>query len=104
MCIRDRSARHHELAPLFSCKRLFVQRKALHKYKAEAAAAIDGAQLRAQLSALFSGDFTELAFAQHVARWQENEAAHAAELDLALQYAAWATQTTAGKAAHRAGV
>ncbi|HYK13362.1 MAG TPA: hypothetical protein VEW70_05220 [Burkholderiales bacterium] len=102
--VRALSARHHELAPLFSCKRLFVQRKALHKYKAEAAAAIDGAQLRTQLSALFGGEFTELAFAQHVTRWQENEAAHAAELDLALQYAAWATQTPAGKAAHRAGV
>ncbi|HEX3171360.1 MAG TPA: FAD-dependent oxidoreductase, partial [Burkholderiales bacterium] len=102
--VRALSARHHELAPLFSCKRLFVQRKALHKFKAEAAAAIDGARLRRQLSALFGGDFTELAFAQHVTRWQENEAVHAAELDLALQYAAWATQTPAGKAAHRAGV
>jgi hypothetical protein len=26
------AARHNELAPLFSCKRLFVQRKALNKY------------------------------------------------------------------------
>jgi len=98
------SARHSELAPLFSCKRLFVQRKALHKYKSEAASAIDGPELRAQLTALFGTEFTELGFAQHVARWQAAEAAHAAELDLALQYAAWATQTPAGKAAHGAGV
>ena len=35
------SARHNQLAPLYSCKRLFVQRKALHKYKAEAAVGFD---------------------------------------------------------------
>ncbi len=28
--VQQLSARHLELAPLFSCKRLFVQRKALH--------------------------------------------------------------------------
>src|SRR5882757_5892415 len=75
--VRALSARHTELAPIFSCKRLFVQRKALHKYKAEAAAAIDGLKLRAQLSELFGDEFTELAFAQHVTRWQTDEATHA---------------------------
>src|SRR3954468_20632625 len=40
--VRALSARHNELAPIFSCKRLFVQRKALHKYKADAAIAFDG--------------------------------------------------------------
>src|SRR3982750_2916827 len=40
--VRALSARHHELAPLFSCKRLFVQRKALHKIKSAEAAAING--------------------------------------------------------------
>ncbi|MDB5863138.1 MAG: hypothetical protein JWO70_944 [Betaproteobacteria bacterium] len=98
------SARHTELAPLFSCKRLFVQRKALHKYKADAAAGIDGPSLHARLAALFGGEFTELAFAQQVARWQADETAHAAELDLALQYAAWATQTAAGRTMHHSGV
>ena len=29
------AARHHELAPLYSVKRLFVQRRALHKVKPE---------------------------------------------------------------------
>ncbi|MDB5810530.1 MAG: hypothetical protein JWN94_2652, partial [Betaproteobacteria bacterium] len=102
--VRALSARHNELSPLFSCKRLFVQRKALHKYKAEAAAAIDGPALRAKLVECFGGEFTELAYARHVAKWQVDEAAYAAELELALQYAAWATQTPAGKTAHRAGV
>jgi NADPH-dependent glutamate synthase beta subunit-like oxidoreductase/NAD(P)H-flavin reductase len=98
------SARHNELAPLFSCKRLFVQRKAQSKYKADATAGFDGPALRAELAARLGGEFTELAFAQHVTHWQTDEAAHAAELDLALRYAAWAVQTPAGKAMHRAGV
>ncbi len=102
--VRALSARHHELAPIFSCKRLFVQRKALHKIKAEEAAGIDGASLHEHLSSLFGGEFTELAYAQHVARWHADEQAHAAELDLALRYAAWAAQTPAGRALHRAGV
>src|SRR5215470_511062 len=38
-----------ELAPLFACKRQVVQRKAMNKYKAEQAAAFDGAALRAEL-------------------------------------------------------
>src|SRR3954463_10001344 len=98
--VRALSARHHELAPLYACKRLFVQRKALHKYKADAAAAFDGPALRAKLGPLLGIEFTELEFAQHVTQWQTDEAAHAAELDLALQYAAWAVQTPAGKAVH----
>src|SRR5476651_1109224 len=95
--VRALSARHNELAPLFSCKRMFVQRKAMHKYKADDAAGIDGPSVREQLTALFGGEFTELAFAQHVTRWQTDEQAHSAELDLALRYAAWAAQTPAGK-------
>ena len=98
------SARHNELAPLYSCKRLFVQRKALHKFKADDAAGIDGASIEAELTGLFSGDFSELAFARHVAQWQTDEQTHAARLELALRYAAWAAPTPAGQARHRAGV
>ena len=46
----------------------------------------------------------ELAFARHVGAWARDEAAHAADIDLALRYAAWAVQTPAGKATHKAGV
>ena len=98
------AARHNELAPLFSCKRLFVQRKAMHKYKAADAAVMDGLALRAQLAVLFGSEFTELAFAQHVTRWLTDEAVHEPQLDLALRYAAWAAQTPAGKELHRTGV
>jgi NADPH-dependent glutamate synthase beta subunit-like oxidoreductase/NAD(P)H-flavin reductase len=98
------SARHNELAPLYSCKRLFVQRKALHRYKADAAGGFDGPALETELIRLFDCAFSELAFAQHVALWQADEQTRAAELDLALRYAAWAVQTPAGRARHHAGV
>ena len=35
------AARHHQLAPLYSCKRLFVQRRAMNKVSAADAAAAD---------------------------------------------------------------
>ncbi len=102
--VRALSSRHQELAPLYRVKRLFVQRKAMHKYKSEAAAAMDGDAVGAKLAALFGEDLTELAFARHVELWQQDEQAHAGALDLALQYAAWAAHTGAGRARHHAGV
>ncbi|MFY9315461.1 MAG: FAD-dependent oxidoreductase [Burkholderiales bacterium] len=86
------AARHHELAPLYSVKRLFVQRRALHKVKPGDASA--------------SGfDFTsELDFARRVANWLTDEKKFEKELEGAARYAAWATTTPEGKAKHRAGV
>ncbi|HUO45158.1 MAG TPA: FAD-dependent oxidoreductase [Burkholderiales bacterium] len=98
------SARHHELAPLYGCKRLFVQRKALHKVSIKDAEEVDGAALRAELTSLIGGEFSELAFARSVNAWLQDEAAHARELEFALRYAAWAVLTPAGKAHHAAGV
>jgi NADPH-dependent glutamate synthase beta subunit-like oxidoreductase/NAD(P)H-flavin reductase len=98
------AARHHALAPLYSVKRLFVQRRALHKVKPAEAEGVDGEEAERRLSALFGEPFGELAFARHVTEWQRDEAAHAEELDLAAGYAAWATITPQGRAKHRAGV
>jgi NADPH-dependent glutamate synthase beta subunit-like oxidoreductase/NAD(P)H-flavin reductase len=86
------AGRHHELAPLYSAKRLFVQRRALHKVKPEDARP-DGFQFT-----------TELDFARKVAEWMSDEAAHAQELEAAARYAAWATLTPQGKEKHRHGV
>jgi len=102
--IKALSARHHELSPLFGVKRQFIQRKAMHRYKAEAAEQFDGAALAAKLEILMGEQLTELAFAQHVTRWQLDETANSGALELALQYAAWAAMTAAGKHKHRAGV
>src|SRR5215831_18200345 len=98
----------HELAPLFACKRQVVQRKALNRYKADVVASFDGAALRAQLEskigATLSGVAGELAYARAVGEWGRDEEAHAANIDLALRYAAWAVHTPEGKSLHKAGV
>ena len=98
------AARHHQLAPLYSCKRLFVQRRAMNKVGAEEAAAVNGVLLEVELAALFGGPFSELAFAEHVLTWLREEADYAAELELALRYAAWAVQAPDGRQRHAQGV
>ena len=98
------SASHHELAPLYSCKRLFVQRRAMIKIKPEEAETIDGASLEAQLTGYIGTPFTELAFARHVIEWMTDEATNAEQLQLASRYAAWAAHTTAGRKRHHGGV
>src|SRR3989338_1112381 len=96
--------RHHELAPLYSCKRLFVQRRAMTKVKPEEAAAVDGPALEAQLTEYIGTPFSELAYARQVTRWLADETAHAGELLLAARYAAWAVQTAAGRERHHSGI
>jgi NADPH-dependent glutamate synthase beta subunit-like oxidoreductase/NAD(P)H-flavin reductase len=89
---RALAERHNELAPIFSVKRLFVQRRALHKVKPEDARP-DGFEFT-----------TELDFARQVSGWLKDEAAHAPQLEAAARYAAWATTTPQGKRKHRQGV
>jgi NADPH-dependent glutamate synthase beta subunit-like oxidoreductase/NAD(P)H-flavin reductase len=100
---------HTELEVLFHVKRDFVQRQAAKKVKSEEAEHIDAAALRAQLERLGAigagaDAFDEAGFARQVQRWQQDEATHAAELDLARQYAAWAVHTPAGRRVHGAGL
>ena len=85
--------RHNELAPLYSVKRLFVQRRALHKVKPEALKDYRPERIH-----------DELAFARQVSAWLKDEPAHAAELQEAARYAAWATLTPEGKEKHGRGV
>jgi NADPH-dependent glutamate synthase beta subunit-like oxidoreductase/NAD(P)H-flavin reductase len=89
---RALAGKHNELAPLYSVKRLFVQRRALHKVKPEDARP-DGFQFT-----------TELDFARRITEWQKEEAANADKLEQAARYAAWAATTPEGRAKHRAGV
>ena len=90
---RALAARHNELAPLYSVKRLFVQRRALHKVKPEDARP-DGFDVlhRARLRA---------AGHRVAARTRRRTQA---KLEGAARYAAWAATTPEGKAKHRAGV
>src|SRR5262249_46579583 len=97
-------SRHGRLAPLYSAKRLFVQRRAAKKYGPEQAAGFDGPALAAELAPLLGGELTELRFAERVDGWMQAETEHAAALDLAARYAAWATHTPQGQARHQGGV
>ena len=84
------------LDPIHACKRLFVQRQAVKKYPDPAD--FDGAALGAEFVARIGRPLTERAFAEAVAEWEATKDADA--LDLAMRYAAWATLTEAGAAAH----
>ncbi|MBK8993806.1 MAG: FAD-dependent oxidoreductase [Gammaproteobacteria bacterium] len=98
---RALAQQHHELAPIFSVKRLFVQRQALAKFKPEDVIDLDADATEQEL---LGGPFSELAFARAVTAWLEDEAANAGQLELAARYAAWAAGTEAGRARHRDGV
>jgi NADPH-dependent glutamate synthase beta subunit-like oxidoreductase/NAD(P)H-flavin reductase len=96
-------AERADLSAVFEVKRQFVQRRATRKYGAEAAN-LDGPALRAALEPLIGAPLTELSFSKAVEHWLADEPAHAEPLDLAARYAAWATLSEAGRAAHHHGV
>ena len=102
--VRALQGRHHALAPLYTVKRLFVQRRAVKGVTVEQAAALDGVALAAELETLLGEKLTEQSYAAHVARWMEAEADNAAALDLAARYGAWATLSPAGHEKHGKGV
>ncbi|HYL49828.1 MAG TPA: FAD-dependent oxidoreductase [Stellaceae bacterium] len=102
--LRELQARHDALAPIHTVKRLFVQRRATKGVTPEQAAAINGPALAAELGKHFGEPLTELSYARHVALWLDDETANAAKLELAARYAAWATLSPAGRAAHHTGV
>ena len=102
--LRALQATHHELAPLYSVKRRFVQRKALVGQTAEKAVAIDGSAVASGLEVFLLAPLTERSYAEHVAKWLDAEAAHTEPLRLAALYAVWATLTPEGKKKHKAGI
>ncbi|MGH8683909.1 MAG: FAD-dependent oxidoreductase, partial [Nitrosospira sp.] len=98
------AARHHQLAPLYSCKRQFVQRRAMNKVSEAEADAVDGIALEEKLAAEFEMPFSELAFAIAVTEWLLDESANEERLRTALLYAAWALKTSVGRERNRDGV
>ncbi|MEQ1838208.1 MAG: pyridine nucleotide-disulfide oxidoreductase, partial [Candidatus Nitrotoga sp.] len=101
------AARHNELAPLLHCKRHFVQRRALQKYKAVEAGSFDGEALQKTLLKFLNTGavtFSEMDFVRQVNSWLEDELANTDKLDVAERYAAWAAQADAGKLRYRQGV
>jgi NADPH-dependent glutamate synthase beta subunit-like oxidoreductase/NAD(P)H-flavin reductase len=100
---RELTARQDALAPLYACKRLFVQRRAQKSIKPEVAQGFDGDALERDLAQRIGTGWSELDFARRVMDWLADEAGHADDLTLAERYAAWALFSTAGKARHAAG-
>jgi NADPH-dependent glutamate synthase beta subunit-like oxidoreductase/NAD(P)H-flavin reductase len=110
--VRALQARHHELAPLYSVKRLFVQRRAVKGVREADAAALGGPALARELDRLIGGPADEnmaipeweRRYAEHVAEWLADEAGNAGAVDAAQRYAAWATLSAEGRRKHRRGV
>ena len=113
--VRALQASHDKLAPLYSVKRLFVQRRAVKEVKEADALHLNGHKLAQELETLIGGpaaDFAtrqgvlawELRYAEGVARWLDDEAAHHLPLKAALEYAAWATLSPEGRARHKRGL
>ncbi len=90
-----------ELDGLYSCKRLFVQRRAAKTYKADEAQGFNGPALEADLKQRFGGNFDQQTFAKHVNEWLEDAEANAESLEIAARYAAWALHTHDGRERHR---
>lgn len=97
--INSLQQQHHSLSVITQIKRQFVQRHAVRKYSKDVALSFNGNWLRQQLEQIIT-PFNELSFAKTVAMWLEDEPVNAQQIDLAAQYAAWATLTEAGQTLH----
>lgn len=97
--------KHMALAPLYACKRLFVQRRAAKALPLEQLERLDGSALLSMLPGLAADDaHFELVFAKLVMGWLEKEEENKSLLEIAARYAAWALLTPAGKARHGQGI
>ncbi len=103
--ISELAEAHHVLAPLYACKRLFVQRRAAKALSVEEAQRVSGDALLGMLPLPEAqGEFFELAFAKTVMGWLEKEEENKSLIELAARYAAWALYSEEGKKRHKAGV
>jgi NADPH-dependent glutamate synthase beta subunit-like oxidoreductase/NAD(P)H-flavin reductase len=97
-------ARDQALAPIYSVKRQFVQRRSAKKFTPVQAESFDGDALREQLERHLGGELTELRFSEKVESWLGVEAENSEAVDVAARYAAWATHSAGGKRRHGNGV
>ena len=98
------AAAHDRLAPLYSCKRLFVQRRAVKRFKPDEAETLVIAAIETKLTRAIGAPLSEESFAAAVDHWMGDESTHKESLDLAEQFAAWAVHSTAGQARFAKGV
>jgi len=97
--------KHHALAPLYACKRLFVQRRASKALSLEEANRISPDALLSMLPLVSIDDpHFEIVFAKVVMSWLSEEEKHKSLLEIAARYACWALTTEAGHERHGKGV
>ncbi|MDP1841742.1 MAG: FAD-dependent oxidoreductase, partial [Reyranella sp.] len=108
--VAELRGRHSRLAPLYDCKRLFVQRYVTRAIKADAAMALDGASVMAEIkiaASLADGlENWELAFALRVRELVGAEfkvETPTPEIEAMARYAAWALHHPEGRKRHRDG-
>jgi len=106
--VRALAAQHNDLADLYLCKRLFVQRRASKICKAIDAETLDADKLRAELGGIFGEEFSEEVFAKNTMSWLNEKGADLEgceeKVELAGMYASWALNTEAGSKYHKQGV
>ena len=108
--VAELRGRHSRLAPLYDCKRLFVQRYVTRAIKADAALVLDGDNVTAGVkvaASLADGlENWELAFALAVRDLVGAEfkvETPTPEIEALARYAAWALHSPEGKKRHRDG-
>jgi NADPH-dependent glutamate synthase beta subunit-like oxidoreductase/NAD(P)H-flavin reductase len=102
--IRELQHQHQELAPLYTVKRNFVQRKALPSIKEADAQHFHGKTLQAELETYIGEPLTELAYARAISKWLDDAPSHAPHLEAAAKYAAWAHYSKPGREKHKSGI
>ncbi len=93
--------KHHNLAPLYTCKRTFIQRQVAKKAPKEEAHLLEGDSLRDSLSVYFKKPFDDLTYATHVLDWLQDVEAFSKPLALATDYGIWALFTQEGQSFHK---
>ena len=98
------AAKHDELANIYTCKRLFVQRLINKMYKAADVQDVNGDDLRKTLEKALGGELSEKLYADTVNQWLEDKDNNEKNIDIAAKYAAWALHTEEGAVYHKKGV
>ncbi len=93
--------KHHNLAPLHTCKRTFIQRQVAKNSPGEDILLRNGKDLRRSLQTYFNKPFDDLTYAAHVLTWLQDGNTFAKPLQLAQEYAAWALFTEEGQDFHK---
>jgi len=107
--VQDMQRKHTELADLYLCKRIFVQRRASKICKPAEAEALNGDELRREFEGVIGEALTEMSFAKNVASWIEGTKGTDIEgfeenVVIAGRYASWALNNEQGIQKHKDGI